>query len=97
MRWRPRKTPTSAPWPTGRHRRPHHRRSDPGVVVIEFLVPILLGAVAGSVADRVNPAVGVCRPSIVPALALMGYLVAPAGLVVMGMAIGLIVNIARPF
>ena len=68
-----------------------------GVVVIEFLVPILLGAVAGSVADRVNPAVVCAVASIVPALALMGYLVAPAGLVVMGIAIGLIVNLARPF
>jgi MFS family permease len=68
-----------------------------GVVVIEFLVPILLGAVAGSVADRVNPALVCAVASIVPALALMGYLVAPVGLVVMGIAIGLIVNLARPF
>ncbi len=68
-----------------------------GVVVIEFLVPILLGAVAGSMADRVNPAVVCAVASIVPALALMGYLVAPAGLVVTGIAIGLIVNLVRPF
>ena len=68
-----------------------------GVVVIEFLVPILLGAVAGSVADRVNPAVVCAVASVVPALALMGYLVAPVGLVLMGIAIGLIVNLARPF
>lgn len=68
-----------------------------GVVVIEYVVPILLGAVAGSMADRVNPAVVCAVASIVPALALMGYLVAPAGLVVMGIAIGLIVNLVRPF
>lgn len=68
-----------------------------GVVVIEYVVPILLGAVAGSVADRVNPATVCAVASIVPALALMGYLVAPAGLVIMGIAIGLIVNLIRPF
>ncbi|HET7665081.1 MAG TPA: MFS transporter [Mycobacterium sp.] len=68
-----------------------------GVVVIEYLVPVLLGAVAGSMADRVNPAVVCAVASIVPALALMGYLVAPAGLVVLGIAIGLIVNLVRPF
>jgi hypothetical protein len=68
-----------------------------GVVVIEYVVPILLGALAGSMADRVNPAVVCAVASIVPGLALMGYLVAPAGLVVMGIAIGLIVNLVRPF
>jgi hypothetical protein len=68
-----------------------------GVVVIEYVVPILLGAVAGSMADRANPAVVCAVASIIPALALMGYLVAPAGLVVMGIAIGLIVNLVRPF
>jgi MFS family permease len=68
-----------------------------GVVVIEFLVPVLLGAVAGSVADRVNPAVVCAVASVIPALALLGYLVTPAGLVVMGIAIGLIVNLVRPF
>ncbi len=68
-----------------------------GVVVIEYLVPILLGAVAGSLADRVNPAVVCTVASIDPARALMGYLVAPAGLVVVGIAIGLIVNLIRPF
>jgi hypothetical protein len=68
-----------------------------GVVVIEYLVPILLGAVAGSMADRINPAVVCAVASIVPALALMGYVVAPAGLVIMGVAIGLIVNLIRPF
>ena len=68
-----------------------------GVVVIEYVVPILLGAVAGSLADRVNPAAVCAVASVVPALALMGYLVAPAGLVVMGIAIGLIVNLVRPF
>ena len=44
-----------------------------GIVVIEYLVPVLLGAVAGSMADRVNPAVVCAVASIVPALALMGY------------------------
>lgn len=68
-----------------------------GVVVIEYLVPILLGAVAGSMADRVNPAVVCAVASILPALALTGYIVAPAGLVIMGIAIGLIVNLTRPF
>ncbi|WP_142392603.1 MFS transporter [Mycobacterium sp. 3519A] len=68
-----------------------------GVVVIEYLVPVLLGALAGSVADRVNPAVVCAVASIVPGLALMGYLVAPAGLMVMGIAVGLIVNLIRPF
>ena len=68
-----------------------------GVVVIEYLVPILLGAVAGSMADRINPAVVCAVASIVPALALMGYLVAPTGLVMMGIAVGLIVNLVRPF
>ncbi|MEO3756846.1 hypothetical protein ABGB19_00940 [Mycobacterium sp. B14F4] len=68
-----------------------------GVVVIEFLVPVLLGAVAGSVADRVNPAVVCAVASVIPALALLGYLVTPAGLVAVGIAIGLIVNLVRPF
>src|SRR5262245_2432428 len=43
-----------------------------GVVVIEYLVPILLGAVAGSMADRVQPAVVCAVASIASALALMG-------------------------
>ena len=68
-----------------------------GVLVIEYVVPVILGAVAGTMADRVNPAVVCAVASILPALALMGYLAAPAGLVVMGVAIGLIVNLVRPF
>jgi hypothetical protein len=68
-----------------------------GVVVIEFIVPVVLGAVAGTIADRINPAVVCAIASIVPALSLLAYLVAPAGLMVVGFAIGLIVNLARPF
>jgi hypothetical protein len=68
-----------------------------GIVVIEFIVPVVLGAIAGSMADRVNPAVVCALASIVPALSLLAYLVAPAGLLVVGFAIGLIVNLARPF
>ena len=69
-----------------------------GIVVIEYMVPVVLGAVAGSMADRVNPAVVCAVASIVPALSLIAYLVAPAGLlVVAGVAIGLIVNLVRPF
>ena len=68
-----------------------------GIIVIEFMVPVVLGAIAGSIADRVNPAVVCAVASIVPALALLAYLVAPAGLLVVGVAIGLIVNLARPF
>jgi hypothetical protein len=68
-----------------------------GVIVIEFLVPVFLGAVAGSIADRVNPAVVCAVASTVPALSLLAYLVAPAGLLVAGFVIGLIVNVARPF
>jgi len=69
-----------------------------GVVVIAYVVPVILGAIAGSMADRVNPAVVCAVASIVPALSLIAYLVAPAGLVVMGgVAIGLIVNLIRPF
>jgi hypothetical protein len=69
-----------------------------GVVVIEYLVPVLLGAVAGSMADRVNPAVVCAVASIVPALSLVAYLVAPAGLLLVGgVAIGLIINLVRPF
>ena len=68
-----------------------------GVVVIELLVPVLLGALAGSVADRINPALVCAVASVIPALALLGYLVTPAGLVAAGIAIGLIVNLVRPF
>ena len=68
-----------------------------GVVVLEFLVPVVLGALAGSIADRVNPAVVCAIASIVPAVALLAYLVVPAGLLVVGVAVGLIVNLARPF
>ena len=68
-----------------------------GIIVIEFMVPVVLGAIAGSIADRVNPAVVCAVASIIPALALLAYLVAPAGLLVVGVAIGLIVNLARPF
>lgn len=68
-----------------------------GVVVLEFLVPVLLGAIAGSLVDRVNPAVVCAVASIVPALALLAYLVAPAGLLAVGVTIGVIVNLARPF
>jgi hypothetical protein len=69
-----------------------------GIVVIEYIVPVILGAVAGSMADRVNPAVVCAVASIIPALSLIAYLVAPAGLlVVAGLAIGLVINLARPF
>ena len=69
-----------------------------GIVVIEYLVPVLLGAFAGSLADRVNPAVVCAVASLVPALSLLAYLVAPAGLlVVAGIAIGVVINFARPF
>ncbi|HTI75234.1 MAG TPA: hypothetical protein VL634_09580 [Mycobacterium sp.] len=69
-----------------------------GVVVIEYIVPVILGAVAGSLADRFNPAVVCAVASLVPALSLIAYLVAPAGLLVAaGIAIGLIVNLVRPF
>lgn len=69
-----------------------------GVVVIEYVVPIILGALAGSLADRFNPAAVCAVASLVPALSLFAYLVAPAGLLVAaGVAIGLIVNLARPF
>jgi hypothetical protein len=69
-----------------------------GIVVIEYIVPVILGAVAGSMADRINPAVVCALASIVPALSLIAYLVAPAGLLVMGgVAIGLVINLVRPF
>src|SRR3954453_14702199 len=69
-----------------------------GVVVIEYVVPVILGAIAGSMADRVNPAVVWAGASMIPALSLIAYLVAPAALVVVGgIAIGLIVNLVRPF
>jgi hypothetical protein len=68
-----------------------------GVVVIEYVVPVVLGAVAGSMADRINPAMVCAVASIIPALSLIAYLVAPAGLLVVGFAIGLIVNLVRPF
>lgn len=68
------------------------------ILVLEFAVPVILGALAGSLADRFNPAVVCAVASIVPALSLFAYLVAPAGLLVVGgVAIGLIVNLARPF
>lgn len=69
-----------------------------GIVVVEFAVPVLLGALAGSLADRCNPAAVCAMASFVPALALFGYLVAPAGLLIAaGVAVGIIVNLARPF
>ena len=69
-----------------------------GIVVIEYIVPVILGALAGSMADRVNPAVVCAVASIIPALSLIAYLVAPAGLlVVAGVAIGLVINLVRPF
>jgi hypothetical protein len=69
-----------------------------GIVVIEYIVPVILGALAGSMADRINPAVVCAVASIIPALSLIAYLVAPAGLlVVAGVAIGLVINLARPF
>ena len=69
-----------------------------GIVVIEYIVPVILGALAGSMADRINPAVVCAVASIIPALSLIAYLVAPAGvLVVAGVAIGLVINLVRPF
>ena len=68
-----------------------------GVVMIEFIVPVILGAAAGSMADRVNPALVCAVASMVPALSLIAYLIAPAGLLVVGgVAIGLIINIVGP-
>lgn len=69
-----------------------------GIVVLEFVVPVILGALAGSLADRFNPAIVCAVASIVPALSLVGYLVAPVSLMIAGgVAVGLIVNLARPF
>lgn len=69
-----------------------------GIVVIEYIVPVLLGAVAGSMADRINPAVLCAVASIIPALSLIAYLVAPTALLVIGgIAVGLVINLARPF
>lgn len=69
-----------------------------GIIVIEFAVPVLLGALAGSLADRCNPAAVCALASLVPALALSAYLVAPAGLLIAaGVGVGVIVNLARPF
>jgi MFS family permease len=69
-----------------------------GIVVIEYIVPVILGALAGSMADRINPAAVCAVASIIPALSLIAYLVAPAGvLVVAGVAIGLVINLVRPF
>lgn len=69
-----------------------------GIIVIEYIVPVILGALAGSMADRINPAVLCAVASLVPALSLIAYLVAPAGLLVLGgLAVGLVINLARPF
>ena len=68
-----------------------------GIVVIEYIVPVILGAVAGTMADRVNPAVLCALASVVSALSLIAYLIAPVGLlVVAGVAIGLVINLVRP-
>lgn len=69
-----------------------------GIIVVEYIVPVVLGALAGSLVDRLNPAVVCAVAAVVPALSLLAYLVAPAGLLVAaGVAIGLIVNLVRPF
>ena len=67
------------------------------VVTIEYVGPILLGAIAGSLSDRLNAALLCMWASLLAAVSLFIYLAIPETLSSAGIALGLAINIFRPF
>lgn len=67
------------------------------VVVIEYVAPILLGAFAGSLSDRVNAALLCLWSAALAAMSLTIYLLVPGALPAMAIALGVAINFLRPF
>ena len=65
--------------------------------MIEFIVPVIWGLWPGASPTVSTPPWCVQSRRSFPRSALLAYLVAPAGLLVVGVAIGLIINLVRPF
>lgn len=67
------------------------------VVVAEYLGPIALGAAAGSLSDRVNAAL-LCLWSAASAAAVLTvYLLLPGVVPAAAVALGIVINVLRPF
>ncbi|WP_141746470.1 MULTISPECIES: MFS transporter [unclassified Corynebacterium] len=67
------------------------------VVTIEYVGPILLGMLAGSLSDRINAALLCMWAALLAAVSLCVYLSIPGTLSSAGIALGLAINILRPF
>lgn len=67
------------------------------VVVIEYIGPIVLGAVAGSVSDRVNASLLCMWSAAAAAVAVIAYLLFPGSVPAAAVALGIVINVVRPF
>lgn len=67
------------------------------VVTIEYIGPIVLGMLAGSLSDRVNAALLCMWSALLAAVSLCVYLSIPGGLSSAGIVLGLAINVLRPF
>lgn len=67
------------------------------VVLVEYLMPIVLGVPAGTLADRRNPALVGAWACFVPAAVLGLYLWPFGAAPFVGVLVGVVVNVVRPF
>jgi hypothetical protein len=67
------------------------------VLVVEYLMPVVLGVSAGSLVDRGDPARVAAIVCGLTSVAVGAYAVLLDGSVVIGIALGILVNLVRPF
>ncbi|MDO4258697.1 MAG: MFS transporter [Actinomycetaceae bacterium] len=67
------------------------------VVTIEYIGPILLAAIAGTLSDRINSALLCMWASFLAAVSVAAYIAAPHHFPLAGLALGIAMNILRPF
>ncbi|MFC3848773.1 MFS transporter [Corynebacterium hansenii] len=67
------------------------------VVIMEYLGPIILGAVAGSLSDRVNAALLCLWSAALAAVSVTAYLLVPGAVTAAAVTLGIVINILRPF
>lgn len=67
------------------------------VVVIEYVGPIVLGALAGSLTDRFNAALLCMWSAVVATAAMCVFLLVPGTVPAAAIALGAVINLVRPF
>lgn len=67
------------------------------VVVIEYVGPIVLGALAGSLTDRFNAALLCMWSAVVATAAMCAFLLVPGTVPAAAIALGAVINLVRPF